>query len=242
MRHSLRLHPVPLAAGVAVALLTLQLGDWQTRRAGEKEAMQARFRSADEQAPRALGKGEPSDWQRVVLRGSWLAGQGILLDNRVHRGRPGYHVVTPLRLEGDGGIVLVNRGWVPAGLDRAVLPVVPATAGLVTVEGRVRLPGEKPFLLAGDPAASPTPVRWQALDLERYRAVTGLLVRDFHVQQTNDTGDGLVRDWPAPDAGVERHRGYALQWYSLATLAALLTLYYVWNALRRILNDRRDAR
>jgi surfeit locus 1 family protein len=39
--------------------------------------------------------------------------------------------------------------------------------------------------------------------------------------------------WPRPDAGVERHRGYAFQWYSLAALIAGLTVYFGGKALRR---------
>ena len=51
-------------------------------------------------------------------------------------------------------------------------------------------------------------------------------VARFVVQQTNDTGDGLRRVWPRPDAGVDKHRGYAFQWYSLAALIAVLTLFF----------------
>lgn len=241
MRRHLRLHPVPLAAGIAVALLTLQLGNWQTRRAAEKDAMQVRFRTAAEQPSAPLGPGLPSEWQQVTLRGTWLPERSILLDNRVYHGRPGFHVLTPLRMAGQGGIVLVNRGWIPAGHDRRSLPAVSTPPGDVIVEGRVRLPGARPFTL-GDESAAPSGAPWQTLDLARFRTVTGLAVSDFHVQQSGTAPDGLVRDWPEPYAGVERHRAYAVQWYSLAALAALLTLWYVWNALRGILHDRRDIR
>ena len=60
------------------------------------------------------------EWQPVSMRGVWLADRTILIDNRVHGGRPGYHVMTPLRLD-DGEVVLVRRGWVAVGPDRSVI-------------------------------------------------------------------------------------------------------------------------
>jgi cytochrome oxidase assembly protein ShyY1 len=80
---------------------------------------------------------------------------------------------------------------------------------------------------------------WQVLDLARYRQQSGLPVADFVVQQAGGTDDGLVRDWPRPDAGADRHRAYALQWYALAALAAGLTGWYVWNGLWRTKRDNR---
>ena len=63
---------------------------------------------------------------------------------------------------------------------------------------------------------------------------------DYYLQQTSAGHDGLVRDWPAPDAGIDRHRGYAFQWYALAALAAGLTAWYVFNETRRARRDKRN--
>ena len=52
---------------------------------------------------------------------------------------------------------------------------------------------------------------------------SGLRLAPFLVQQTGPqvAGDPIVRDWPAPDNGIDKHRGYAVQWYALAAMAAL---------------------
>jgi cytochrome oxidase assembly protein ShyY1 len=73
---------------------------------------------------------------------------------------------------------------------------------------------------------------WQNLDFTAYEQASGHPVARFVVEQTNETADGLRRVWPRPDTGVERHRGYAFQWYSLALLIAALTLYFGGKALR----------
>ena len=242
LRRHARLHPVPLVAGVALALLTLQLGNWQTRRAAEKAELQAAYHAAAERPAQPLAQPldstPPSEWQSVELRGEWLPGRSILIDNRVHEGRAGYHVFTPLQLAGQGGVVLVNRGWIGAGADRSQPPPrIANPPGATVVTGRVRHPEEKPFMLAAD---APSRSVWQALDLARYRSTTRLPVADFYVQQTSPADDGLIRNWPEPDAGIERHRGYALQWYALAALATALTLWYLWNAFRSPRHDQRQ--
>lgn len=224
-----RLHPVPLVAGLAVLVVTLLLGNWQVRRAAEKADLQARIEAgAAAGTVPAAGAGDVEEWRTVSLRGEWLAAQTIYLDNRVLRGRVGYHVLTPLRLAAGGDPVLVNRGWVAGTRDRRALPPVVSSAGPVELAGTVRVPEAHPFTLADEAGRGQV---WQYLDLARYRESTGLPVRDWIVQQTSDAPDGLVRDWPRPDAGIDRHRGYAFQWYSLAGLSFVMTAAYVIRRL-----------
>ena len=223
LRHA-RVHPVPLAAGVLVALLTAQLGNWQVERALDKDALRARYESAAFRRALPLEAGKAAalpEWQTVSAHGVWRAADAILLDNRVHGGRAGYHVLMPLELA-TGGWVLVNRGWVAGGAQRAQLPAIDTPAGPVTVSGRVRKVAAAPFVLA--PEAGDGPV-WQVLDLPRYRARSGLAVADLVVQQSDPAADTLVREWPAPYQGSERHRAYALQWYVFILIAAFGVVY-----------------
>jgi cytochrome oxidase assembly protein ShyY1 len=64
-----------------------------------------------------------------------------------------------------------------------------------------------------------------------FAAESGLALQPLVIQQENDTGDGLARNWPRPDLGVEKHELYALQWYSLAALAIAL---FVVLSFRRV--------
>lgn len=234
----MRLHPVPLLAGVLMVLLTVHLGNWQVGRALEKSALQAKIESAAASRVVPLGKSAPSEWQTVEVRGTWASEHTILIDNRVHQGRVGYHVVTPLEVDGhERGWVLVNRGWIASGADRMRIPATGAPSGLVTVTGRVRSVEEDPFTLAPETGEGRV---WQVLDLARYRERKAIAVADFVVQQIGGPADGLVREWPAPHAGIDRHRGYALQWYALAVLGAGLTGWYVWNGIGRKRRGERD--
>ena len=228
------LHPVPLLAGLVVSILGVQLGNWQVRRAEEKTELGERVAHLAA-VPATSLSGAPSDgaveeWQRVSVAGEWLPQGTIFLDNRVPLGRPGFHVLTPLRLAAGGDVVLVNRGWVAAGLEHARLPEVTGVAGAGVVEGLVRYPQPHPFSLARKPAEGRL---WQFLDLPAYRQAFGLPVAAFLLQETSVGPDGLVRDWPRPDAGIDRHWGYAAQWYGLAATAAAMTGLYMFRKLRR---------
>ncbi|MGH8697567.1 MAG: SURF1 family protein [Burkholderiales bacterium] len=222
------------AATIAFCALTVALGLWQTRRASEKEALQARVERLGAERPLALPTRPvaPGDYalHRVVARGAYADRFTILLDNRVHRGRPGFHVLSPLRIAGGNVHVLVNRGWIAAGRTRAELPEVATPAGEQTVEGLATVPAARVYELTADTVEGRV---WQNLLLDRYRAWSKLELQPIVIQQTNDAGDGLAREWDRPDAGADRHRAYALQWFSLAALAVVL---YV------VLNLKRSAR
>ena len=220
---------LPFVAGVLMCALTVQLGLWQTRRADEKIALGVRLQAAQSDAPLAGADLETTDeWVRVAMRGRWLADKTILVDNRVHGGQPGYHVYTPLA-QASGEIVLVRRGWIAAGRDRSRLPQVSTPAGPVAIEGRVRIPEARPFSLAEQAGDGRL---WQYLDLAAYARAFDVRLAGRIVEQTAGADDGLVRDWPRPDLGVDRHRGYAVQWFGLAALAAGLCGWFGWKRWR----------
>jgi cytochrome oxidase assembly protein ShyY1 len=83
------------------------------------------------------------------------------------------------------------------------------------------------------PAGEGQPAVWQNLDFDAFERASGLAGARWVVQQTNGADDGLLRQWPRLAAGVDKHRGYALQWFALAALISALTLFFGLRALRR---------
>lgn len=243
MSKPLRWWLLVLAALLGVAS-TLSLGRWQLSRAAQKEALQAAI-AAQRTAPpldAAALLREPLATsllhRPVALRGRWLAQHTVFLDNRQMHGRPGFFVLTPLRLSGSTQAVLVQRGWVPRNfVDRAALPQVETPADAeVHVLGRIAPPPSKLYEFD---AAQAGPIR-QNLDLAQFAAQNGLpLLPGVSVLQTGPDGDALARDWPEADLGVAKHYGYAAQWFALAALIALL---YVWFQIVRPPLQRRRGR
>jgi surfeit locus 1 family protein len=220
---------VLLTFSAAIAIvLTLLLGRWQLSRADQKEAIQAAITRQGELSVLA-GSAALSDTEaggliqrRVLLQGQWLADKTIFLDNRPMAGRSGLVVVTPLQLQDSAAVVLVQRGWVPRNfMDRTMAPEIATPLGLVEIQGRIVPPPGKLYEFSGTESGR---IR-QNLDIAGFSAEMGRPLRAWTVQQQGATSDGLARQWPAVSTGVEKHYGYAFQWFALSALIAIL---YVW--------------
>jgi len=244
-----------IAALVTVSA-TVSLGRWQLSRAAEKEALQADIEVQAKKPPLeqadflALERPAGMLHRPVRLRGLWLAGQSIYLDNRQMNGLQGFYVLTPLAIEGSNQTVMVQRGWIQRNFeDRTKLGAVETPAGLVEVTGQIEPPPAHLLELGKPEAAAPAPagegssaIR-QNLDLEAFRAETQLPLRtDMSLRQTGPASEGLQRDWPAPALGLEKHYGYAFQWFGLSALVVILYVWFQFVApLRRSRRRARDA-
>lgn len=231
-RTGCRRRALPTLAMILVVALCVAAGNWQRGRMAQKEALGAALAAATAAPVVPLPK-DVDDWstwrfRRVELHGRYDASRQVLIDNKVHAGRAGYHVVTPLALA-DGRVVLVNRGFAPGGATRADLPEAPPPAGEARVRGRINLPPADYVELA---ETAPQGGVWQNLDPARFAVATGLAVLPLVVEAT-DGDDRLVRDWPRPDAGTEKHRIYMVQWYAFAALAFGLWAWFTMIRSRR---------
>jgi surfeit locus 1 family protein len=246
-------------ATVAGMLVTASLGRWQLSRAAQKEALQAMLEARGRmpamdgrvllsESAMAAAEAETLVHRAVVLEGRWLPEHTVYLDNRQMNGRPGFFVLTPLQLVGTpSGVVLVQRGWVPRNFqDRTQLPQVQTPQDVVVrVVGRVAAAPSRLYEFGGGESSAgghgaegSSRIR-QNLDLAAFRTETGLALAPLTVVQTGEAvgaGDGLQRDWPVVGAGVDKHYGYAFQWFGLCGLMALL---YVWfQIVRRFIRPR----
>lgn len=232
---------LPLIASLAGALITLALGFWQLSRASEKLALQAAMDGRQKLAvldSRSLtGAAAPSAdtlYRLARLRGTWLAGHTVFLDNRQMNGKQGFFVLTPLRLENSAVTVVVQRGWVQRSfVDRTQLPALPTPDGLVDVTGRIAPPPSKLYEFEESHGST---IR-QNLSLVAFSREIGVpLLATVSVLQLSPADDGLARDWPAVNSGVEKHYGYAFQWFALCGL--IVFLYGWFQIVRRFISPR----
>lgn len=224
----------PALAAAAGIALTVALGNWQLGRGQEKNELRARIDRlaagpAIHVSATELGA-DDVQLRRVEALGVFEPKYAVLIDNRVRHGAAGYHVVMPLKLGVDGRYVLVNRGWIAAERDRSSLPVVKTPAGPVTVTGMALVPGRRFLELSGKVTEGRV---WQNLTIERYRQVMPIAIQPFLIQQdaAGAPDDALVREWDPPDLGVDKHYGYAFQWFALAVL--ILVFYLVTHVKRK---------
>lgn len=225
-------------AALGAIVLFSSLGFWQLRRAEEKQALQSEYDRRADEPVLSIGatreSAEALQFYRVEARGSYEAAYQVLLDNRMHQGMPGYHVVTPLRVAGGNTRVLVNRGWMAAGTDRAHLPDIKIPTGPVLVRGIAMVPSVG-FVPGKLPPLSPErPTVWTQFDLKRYAEEVPFPIQPVVVLlDSASMAGGYARDWARLDTGIAVHHGYAFQWFALAAASFVLYLVLTVRALRR---------
>ena len=234
MRMSFTYRFIPFLAAVMVALIALSLGNWQSRRAEEKQrlaseqTLQAALPPLDMQL---LNEGKaPAYFRSVQMTGSFIAQWPIYLDNRPYQGKAGFYLLMPFKLKDSEKILLVMRGWLPRDAqNRVQLPIIPTPQGVLQLEGKVRESVGHVMQLGSEPALQSGVIR-QNLEVTELSKASGLKLENFIIEQISDTEDGLIRDWPQPSLGMEKHRGYAFQWYGLAVTALL---FFIATGIKR---------
>lgn len=237
---SRRLFRPSLWPSVAAALLIslfIAAGNWQWNKAALKAERQQQLDSRGAQSalviPATLADPETLNYRRVVAEGHYEPQFQILIDNRTHNGQAGYHVITPLRVEGSDVRLLVNRGWIPAPGDRQQIPTISTPAGIVHLSGMAIVPPARFFSLGSGSESTSQGWQsiWQNLDLDRYSKAVDFPIQPVVLQldalgAAGDAGSGFVREWRRPDERRFVNVGYALQWWAFAA-----TTFALWLGL-----------
>ncbi len=237
---------------LTVAVVCVQLGNWQFARLADVRANNDRLAERLEEPPADLAQLAGSDdaevdpetleFRTVEVTGVYQPDAEVLQRNRNHQGRQGFHLLTPLELT-DGGVVLVRRGWVPAERSEPPVPDALPPEGSVTVTGVLERPVPQPSFGPQDPD-------------------DGVLERVFHTDtdRLDQQIDGELfpmvlrlenQDPPLPDLPGElpiavgrpeldeaNHLSYGLQWYSFAALAVIIYGAWLWTNHRGKATDR----
>lgn len=237
MKYTFRPNVWMTLATLAVMALCIKAGLWQFNKAESKQALQTQLNARLNELPVALPDKithlkndtlESWRYRRVKFAGVYDTRYQVLLDNQVENTVVGYHVLTPMQVEGSSHYVLVNRGWIPIAASRKV-PVVIASQGRQEIEGDIALPSKKFFTLEAPQATDGKWQQvWQNLDMARYAKSIPFAVQPFVVRlDAKSKADGFVRNWPPPGERVSMHLGYAYQWFGFAL--TLLVIYIVLN-------------
>ncbi len=226
------------ATAITLLFLMIRLGFWQLSRAEEKQIIQ-NFVVEQNTKEIDLGKTLVSIdnlYQQAFGVGEYIHDQGILIDSQVSEGKVGYHIVTPFRLEKNGRIILVNSGWIPVGVSRKIKPKVSLPEGRLNVSGRLQKPHAKPPIWKDE-----TPLvqdgAWQYLSIEEFMKRSNLTVSPLILElEPNLVGvGGYERKWRVyDDTWINRHKAYALQWFSMAFVFTLMCLVLEFRSRRKL--------
>lgn len=243
MSRSRRFSPSPAMSVLTLVLLLLfiRLGFWQLDRAAQKQALLDGFAHAQQITPRPIGSidqikpmgtDEDVSVERIRVRGTYLAQRQLLLENQINAGRAGYHVLTPLRLP--DGVLMVDRGWIPAPQPGLPLPALAIAQPDVEVVGLLRpfpRPGwrlGKPWMDDGWPRRVNYPTAAEVAALLDMAVAPRILLLDAQQPQA------YVREWQPQIMGPGRHYAYAAQWFGFAVVLVIL---YVFLNMKPMMQD-----
>ncbi len=217
-------------AALMVMAILLGLGFWQLDRLGQKRELIAKIAEGAVSEPvLAPGFSEPRDidfeYRRVTATGTFRHDLEIPVYAIAPGGAPGYRIHTPLE-RNSGGVILVNRGWVPTALKDQASRAEGLSPGVVTVVGRLRHPGAKARFT---PENQPQTNAWFWLDLDLAASERGLENLAYYVIEAAADPDS-----PGPPRGAtnlpyiaNNHLGYMLTWFSLAL--ALFVIFAIYH-------------
>jgi surfeit locus 1 family protein len=229
-----RFRLIPFVVTVLLVALGITLGQWQTRRGDQKQAIESKLLQREAGPTVKFGDAlqgvDQLEYRRLAIRGEFIAAWPVYLDNRPLNGVAGFYLLMPFKISASDSYVLVARGWLPRDpSDRSKLPSYPTPTGVVEIEGLVR----RDFghvLQLGDAAALRPQAIVQNLGISEFAAASQFKLQPFVIEQIGNTEDHLLRDWPRPSLGIEKHRGYTFQWYALAVMACI---FFVVTGCRR---------
>lgn len=237
-----------IAVGILAAALCATAGVWQWNRhlaRSERAEIVTAHLTAEPGEPPVAGEviGPERLWEPVAVRGRYL-GDPVLLRNRPVGGQQAFHVLGAVEVTqgpAAGTVLVVARGWLPAGSDAAAPDHVPAApAGEVDLIVHL-LPEE-----TGTTRVAP-PGQVQTVHVDQVRAAAiadGLAETDwpasasvvgYGVVTSEDGGSppGLGR-LPAPDTDLGSHLSYAFQWWVFATGALVGSVVLVVRERREL--------
>ena len=231
--------------GVFLLPVLIKLGFWQLERAAEKQKLLDLVQIQGQKPPLSL---DHSNWtpanllnRRVKIEGSFLPGVYWLLDNRVFQGKVGYQVIAPLQTT-TGKTVLVNRGWFPAPALRSQLPHVEFPEQSVVITGRWK--DVSKHHLVRDLSGSDSnrwPVRVQKVDHHLFEMQLGKSLQVGVIQVAAEDPLALSVDWKYVNALPAKHKGYAVQWFTMSVVL-IIALIMANTNLATALSERRRGK
>jgi len=229
---------------IAAAAGMVRLGFWQLDRMEQRQAFN---RAVQEQQARAVldlnqfSGGEDltgMEYRSVLVEGEYLHPEQVALRNQVMNGLPGFHLLTPLIIDGKDQVVLVDRGWIPLEDAAGSRWSQYDEPGRAEVRGVIRKP--TPANRIGgvpDPTLQPGQTRldtWNVIDLDRLAHQMSYPMLPVYIQQSPDPAWTQLpaRSEPVLNLTEGPHLGYAIQWFAFAAIALIGYPFFVRQQIR----------
>jgi surfeit locus 1 family protein len=213
--------------GVLISLTVwglLSLGFWQLDRADEKRAIESAINVAQSNPAQLVEADEilAKEHYRVLLKGYFDTSKQFIYDNQIVKGNAGYYVLTPFVLKAKTAI-LVNRGFVPWHGKRGELVNIKIDDQPTTIEVGLIKPKQR-IELKQQALSTTFPILIQSLDLNQLSQLSNYQIIPMLAQLDRDADNGFFRKWKPFYGSVDKHLGYALQWFLMALVLSIIAI------------------
>ncbi len=230
-----------LLLAIPLMPLLIWLGFWQLDRAEQKQQLLQSYQQRLAEPPiRFYGDETLSNYSQVKVVGKFDNRYQWLLDNRVLKGRVGYEVISPFRLD-NGATVLINRGWVQAPRLRSDLPVITKVQGRVTLLASLYRPSVNPLV-----SQNSNQIQWphiiNTVSFDEMALQSSLTLAPTYLRIDELSSAAFTTDWRVINTQPEKHTAYAVQWFAMALALCILTIIsnsnvYIW--VQEVINKRK---
>ena len=217
---------IPAFLIIATIAFLVSLGLWQLERADQKRTIEAAILNANTGPVELIANGRElldKEYYDVRLQGNYLSDKQFIYDNQIVDQVSGYYVLTPFILTDQLGVILVNRGFIPWNGQRERLADIAVDSVSREIEVQVSSPIKRMELKATD-VSRQFPVLIQAVDFDVLEEVSKLKFVKVVGLLDPSSSDGYVRKWEPYTGSIEKHIGYAIQWFLMALVLAIIGL------------------
>ncbi len=219
-------HPfiVPALLIAATLVLLIILGFWQLDRADEKRAIEDKIAIANSANVELVVSTEllkDKEYYHVRLQGSYVDDKQFIYDNQIVDQIFGYYVLTPFILKDASKAILINRGFIPWNGRRDKLADIDIGVKITEVKVQISKPVKR-IELKTSQIKQDFPVLIQALDLDEMSAIASLDFANKVGLLSPESENGFVRKWEPYTGSIERHIGYAIQWFLMALVLSII--------------------
>lgn len=212
-------------------------GHWQLQRYDYKKTLVTTYAESVKKGSvswEQIRDSEPVEFQSTTVKGHYLNSLTLLLQNRMHAGKVGYEVLTPLRIAGESKLLLVNRGWIEKP-NNAMLPEIKEITAEQHIKGYIKFVDAHQFILGKNILKTDSqPYLIQKIAMPEISQLTHEDYYPYVLRLDPNAENGFMRNWVITTVEPSRHLGYAVQWFAMAVV---LLIAYLCFSCERVKNE-----
>ena len=215
---------VPSILILATMAFLVSLGFWQLDRADQKRTIEASIQKANTGVVELIINQNEllnKEYYEVRLQGSYIGDKQFIYDNQIVDQASGYYVLTPFVLTGQSNAIMINRGFIPWNGRRDQLADIAVDSASREIKIQVSKPIKRIELKTSD-ISNQFPVLIQAIDFDVIEEISSTSFVDVIGLLDPSSDDGFVRKWEPYTGSIEKHIGYAIQWFLMALVLGII--------------------